>query len=148
MEVAVKRTTLAIIALLVISCATAYQPRGLTGGFSETQVSATSYIVQFRGNGFSTSAGVAMLVLRRAAELTLENGFRYFRVTDSENRERHDFIKDNVERSSTVHFLTEAEPESMDAVYVIRDTAKAAGGTPLSEKAAETLRRFESEPAK
>ena len=34
-------------------CATSYQSKGFTGGFSETQVSANSFQVYFQGNGYT-----------------------------------------------------------------------------------------------
>ena len=66
----------AVIALT--GCATAYQPKGATGGFSEKLVGPARYYVEFQGNG-NTSAGlVSNMFLYRCAELTVRDGFDVF----------------------------------------------------------------------
>ena len=65
--------------------ATAYQPFGLTGGFSETQLSQNAYEVRFVGNGFTSSERASDFSLLRAAELCLGSGYRYFVVADADS---------------------------------------------------------------
>jgi hypothetical protein len=65
-------------------CATAYKREGFTGGFSETQLGENVFQVSFRGNGFSSRTRASDFALLRSSEITLENGFRYFIITDSE----------------------------------------------------------------
>jgi len=74
------------IALLVLlsGCASAYQPQSFTGGYSETQLGENIFQVSFRGNGYTRPERAADFSLLRSAELTLEKGFRYFVIVESE----------------------------------------------------------------
>jgi hypothetical protein len=71
------RLTLVIAALLA-GCATPYQARGLTGGFSDTRLDANTFRVEFLGNAYTARERVETYLLRRAAEVTLAHGFDYF----------------------------------------------------------------------
>ena len=79
----IKRLTILITTLFVLSCATTYQSQSWTGGFSETQLDTNVYTVRFRGNGYTSSARASDFTLLRSAELTLENGYKYFMIIDS-----------------------------------------------------------------
>lgn len=79
-----KIITLLLIAFLT-GCATEYQPNGFTGGFSETQLGENVFRVSFRGNGHTSTERAADFSMLRAAEITLENGFKYFIVVDSKD---------------------------------------------------------------
>jgi len=68
----------------VYGCATAYQREGFSGGYSETQLGKNIFRVSFNGNGYTGSERASNLALLRAAEVTLENGFKYFILADSE----------------------------------------------------------------
>jgi hypothetical protein len=70
--------------LLLSGCgATGYVPRGSSGGYSEIMKSPDSFIVNFSGNGCTDGMKVDQYALRRAAELTLQNGYKYFVVKES-----------------------------------------------------------------
>lgn len=71
-----------VLAVAVTGCATPYQSKGFGGGFSETQINARTFIVSFRGNGFTSREQVEEMALLRAAELTLQKGFRAFTLND------------------------------------------------------------------
>ncbi len=71
------------VATLISGCATGYHARGFAGGYSEIITSSDSYIVTFRGNGYTSSEKVMKYSLRRASELTLQNGYKYFAVVSS-----------------------------------------------------------------
>lgn len=66
--------------LLLAGCATPtpYQPRGLTGGFSETRISDDIYQVKFTGNGLTSGDKVWYYWLYRCAELTKSKGYSAF----------------------------------------------------------------------
>ncbi len=53
----------------VVGCATAYQPSGMTGGYSEKKVAEGRYWLKFLGNGFTDPETVRQYWNRRAAEL-------------------------------------------------------------------------------
>lgn len=79
--------TLFILGLVVAAlagCATAYQPKGLTGGYSETQLGDNIFQVSFRGNGFTSRERASDFTLLRSADVALEHGFRYFVIVTSE----------------------------------------------------------------
>ncbi|SEI98835.1 hypothetical protein SAMN05428950_101776 [Sphingomonas sp. OV641] len=75
-------------ALLVTGCATETPYRPATGsgfyrtGFSERQVEANRFLVNFAGNTVTDRDTVERYLLFRAAELTLQNGFDYFVTVD------------------------------------------------------------------
>ena len=75
---------LSVLALLLASCATGYQKQGLTGGFSETQLSENIFRVSFNGNAYTSAERAADFTLLRSAELAGENGFSYFAIIDAD----------------------------------------------------------------
>ena len=131
-----------VFVLGLVAACTSYQASGLSGGFSETRLSQTSYQVYFRGNTYTSPARVEKFVLRRAAELALENGFRYFVLDLPQNLDRNDFFGQYSQRGITVRFVEAATTDSADAVVVIQDTDALAGGR-LSDKAREALKKFQ-----
>lgn len=78
-----------VLPIILSACATTYQPQGLSGGFSETQLDTNVFKVSFRGNGYTHAERAEDLALLRSAELTLKNGFTHFAVIDSQSREKH-----------------------------------------------------------
>lgn len=75
--------TLSIIILLV-GCATTYQPQGFSGGFSETQLDKNVFTVTFKGNQYTGRDKANDFALLRSAELALEHGFNYFVIVDAQ----------------------------------------------------------------
>ncbi|MDR1434746.1 hypothetical protein [Candidatus Endomicrobiellum devescovinae] len=61
-------------------CATIYQPEGITGGFSETQLDENKFRVKFSGNGYTSNERARNFCWLRCAELTQENGYNYFSI--------------------------------------------------------------------
>ena len=74
---------LAVILVALVGCATDYQPNGLLGGFSDTQLDENVFNITFRGNGYTSMERASDFTYLRAADLTLKNGFTYFAVTYS-----------------------------------------------------------------
>lgn len=64
------------------SCSTPYQSAGLTGGFSDTQLSPDIFRIFFRGNGLTPSDQAQDFAMLRAADLCQANGFSCFSVLD------------------------------------------------------------------
>jgi uncharacterized protein YceK len=77
-----KGVLLAVLVTALTGCATAYQKESFSGGYSETQLAEYVFKVSFSGNGYTGRERAADMALLRSAELTLENGFRYFAVVD------------------------------------------------------------------
>jgi hypothetical protein len=138
-----------VLASLSLGCATAYKPTGLTGGFEETKLGENLYQVRFQGNGYTTHGRVAQLLLRRCAELTLENGFRYFAIA-SDNRQTsvggaEGFMFSFPNGQAIIRLLASKDQDEVpiDAVTVVGETDRAAQGR-LSEKARQAMSGFQA----
>ena len=78
-----RKFSLSILAcLLFAACATSYHKAGFTGGYKDQQLQADEFQVSFAGNAKLSQAKARQYALRRAAELTIEQGFDYFVVTN------------------------------------------------------------------
>ena len=83
-------TALATGLLALSACAepTPYQPVGDTRyGYDEVRIESDRYRVSFSGNSLTDRETVELLLLYRAAELTLERGYDHFRVVTRETDE-------------------------------------------------------------
>jgi len=73
-----------IISTLMSSCSftrhTGYQAKTMTGGYSETQLASDVYSVRFQGNGYTMTERANDFCLLRCAELTIQNGYKYFTI--------------------------------------------------------------------
>lgn len=125
------------VTLLLAGCATTYGPKNATGGYVEEWRSSTELEVAFHHNGYMTLEEARELAIRRAAELALEGGHRYFRVW-GERLHRQKF---SGPQYAVIQALLLAAPEegAVDAIEVIRDTDALARGK-LSTKARAQLR--------
>jgi hypothetical protein len=77
-----KLIALGSIVAITGACATSYQSKSFTGGFSETQLSANSFQIYFQGNGYTREERAEDFTLLRSAEISLEHGFPYFIIVD------------------------------------------------------------------
>jgi hypothetical protein len=79
--------TIAIVgSLLILSgCETPYQPNGLLGGYSDTELAPDLYRVNIRGDDIATFERIQDFALLRASELTLQHGFSYFAIINERN---------------------------------------------------------------
>lgn len=81
----------AAFAAALAACATStpYQPAGGSGyGFSEQRIESDRYRITFRGNSSTTRETVENSLLFRAAELTIQNGYDYFVMVESDTEAR------------------------------------------------------------
>lgn len=84
-----KNTTKVLMLFLILTgCATPYQKVGLSGGYSDTRLQENVFTVNFRGNGSTSMERSSDFALLRCAELTIENGFKFFAVTDSSQEQK------------------------------------------------------------
>lgn len=90
-----KRLLVVLCAAALAACATAtpYQsasPEGARYGYAERKIENNRYSISFNGNALTERDTVESYLLFRAAELTLEQGYDYFvvsqRATDDETR--------------------------------------------------------------
>ncbi|MBQ0933675.1 CC0125/CC1285 family lipoprotein [Ideonella alba] len=83
------------------ACATAYQPEGFSGGFTETQLDKNVFRVSFRGNGYTRAERAEELALLRSAEVTLKNGFTHFAIADARSRTDYSAFTTPTQSSTT-----------------------------------------------
>ena len=57
------------ISLMLVGCATPYQPKGFRGGYDEVEVKPGVYFLTFEGNGYTGSGTVMKYWHQRAKEL-------------------------------------------------------------------------------
>ena len=78
---------LCAVALYISGCVTPYEYHNVWtgGGFDELQLSENSWKVSFKGNEFDDKDRIYDLCLLRCAELTINNGYKYFSVVTREN---------------------------------------------------------------
>ncbi len=126
------RFTCIVLLVVLAGCASAYKQKSLTGGFQEEWLGSTKFRVFFYHNGYTSEADADALVWRRAAELALENGFRYVRA-DSEDS-KHPFIGKGWRHILDVSLFDEPTEGARDAVDLIRESESAANGR-LSDRA-------------
>lgn len=81
-----ERFALAFATCLVASCATAYQPIGFSGGYSDEKVSEDTFFIEFRGNGFTDSGTVMKYLHRRASEVCSKAGYKSYEFRDANHR--------------------------------------------------------------
>lgn len=90
--------TLGLLALTACSSPTPYAPRepGGTTGYTDQRLEQNRYRVTFTGNSVTRRETVEDYLLLRAAEVTLQSGFRYFvfdtRDTEAKTSYRSDFV--------------------------------------------------------
>ena len=71
---------LILAALSVSSCATTFQPKGLSGGYSATALAPNVFEIYFHGNGYTSEERAKDFALLEAADVTLAHGFEYFQI--------------------------------------------------------------------
>ena len=141
-----RNTQIFAVGLLLISilssCATKYQA-GERRGYSETRLSEDAYQVRFQGDIATSQDRASQFLLRRCAELTLENGKRYFTIGATAA------AISIPGGQSTMKMLNRKDeaPIAIDAVIVIQETNEIAERK-LSPKAQETLSLLTNQTAK
>lgn len=88
--------------LMLFGCATGYHPMSLTGGFEDFKLSNDTYSVKFLGNEYTNRDLAYKYTLRRSAELTMQNGYRYFKVIDSNSSVSRSTYQTPVTETTTV----------------------------------------------
>ncbi len=111
--------------ILIISCSTPYQPKGMLGGYSEEKILDDLYRVEFEGNQHSKPHKIQNYLLYRCAELTQEMGFDYFAIITDE---RH-FKELNVSPSRDASYNWSTTMSGGMRVAVTPDLQTAASST-------------------
>jgi hypothetical protein len=136
-------------AVLMTGCATGYvsSDESVTGGFSEIRLAPDTWRVLVEGNGITSRGRAEKILMRRAAELTLEQGKRYFVLESHEawiarrvSRNEDGSIRVNTApRNEAVVTAVDAEERNaFDAIKIVAETDEIAEGK-LSRAARQTL---------
>ena len=78
------KSLLTVFFFFITSCATIYQPKNLLGGYSASQINENTWKVTFEGNSYTSKTRAENFAMRRAAEITLREGYTHFLITDSD----------------------------------------------------------------
>jgi hypothetical protein len=78
---------LVVFISLFFSCATSFQPKGLSGGYEKLQLDENLFSVNFSGNGYTRSQRATDFYLLRCAETTKDNGFKFFTIVNQNNND-------------------------------------------------------------
>ena len=114
------RIRISLIALsaacLLVGCATAYQPEGVSGGYTDQARGGNTVQISFRANGLTTPETLHSFLLRRCAEVTLQNGYSYFVVvhTEAPNQESNNVYSMKTD-TATIQMFKGSKPESAQA---------------------------------
>jgi hypothetical protein len=76
----------AALALILTACSTPYQDMGLLGGVKATQISHDTFQITARANWVTDPDTVQRYVLRKAAEVTVQAGYDFFRIGSEADR--------------------------------------------------------------
>jgi len=77
---------LVVMVILLSGCATGYQRKSWTGGYTDMKLQDDIFKVSFRGNAYCHQERAEDFVLLRSAEVALENGYKYFIIIDEKSR--------------------------------------------------------------
>ncbi|HEX4557202.1 MAG TPA: hypothetical protein VH249_24645 [Xanthobacteraceae bacterium] len=83
-----------LLTVALAQCATGYGEQGLTGGYVDKIVEPGIAVVVVGGNGFTPEAKVQAMATLRAAELTLQEGYRRFSLFTIEDQAAADALKE------------------------------------------------------
>jgi hypothetical protein len=81
-------TIVAACILGLSACATPYQEMGFTGGVSATQLTSDTFQIVASGNGYTSTATIERYALRKAAEVTVANGYDLFLIASAADQGR------------------------------------------------------------
>lgn len=76
------------IVLLLQACATTYQRMGFLGGVNSKPMTKDIFIVEAKGNSFTSESTIEDYLLLKAAETTIENKAKYFTILEKQDRSK------------------------------------------------------------
>lgn len=107
------------VCLAVAGCGTKYQDMGFTGGVAAQQMTADTWRIQARGNGYTNASTVQDYVLLKAAETTQAAGGTHFQIISAADASRASTIVTPGTSSTTFvgnQAFTTTAPGSVDTV--------------------------------
>lgn len=123
-----KIITLASVLILLASCATRYQSQNWWGnGFSEVKTGPDTFIVNFKGNAYSRTDKIMQYTLRRASELALTNGFKYFKIVSTMDTSNYVGAGNSLSKAPAFSMRIQcsheksSDPNEVDAEYFLKN---------------------------
>lgn len=130
-----------LVVLFAVGCATTYQKKGFTGGYSDTRLGENMFRVTFGGNGYTGGERVQDFCLLRCADLALEYEYPYFIIVDA---------SEDVTHSTYTTPTTATTTSRVDCFGNIKSDTKISGGQTYvisKPSAANTIVCFEEKPS-
>lgn len=78
-----KQLLIVVGGIVLAGCATPYQNMGFSGGVSAEQITANTFRISSRGNGYTGSNAVQDYLVLKAAETTVQQGGTHFIVVNA-----------------------------------------------------------------
>lgn len=109
-----RRIILFSFVVLFISSCTTYHKMGFTGGYDDFPLGSGKYQIIAKGNGYTNEERVRAIAFKRAAELTLSLGYKYFYIIDNQNQTKSNYVINsnrngtyinNIEKSSFIMII-------------------------------------------
>ena len=123
-----KALTFVSVFALLAGCSTHYQKQNMFGnGFSEMRTSPDSFIVTFKGNSYSKTARMMKYALRRASELTLENGYKYFKIVNTLDTSNYEGSSGSLSKAPSFSLRVKCttvktnDPDEVDAEFFLKN---------------------------
>lgn len=131
------------LAIMLFGCATSYQKKDFSGGFDEIQLAENVWKVHFSGNGYTSRNLAEEMTLLRSADLTMQNGFNFFVLAESNSSA--DYSTFTTPTTSTTTGNTYVNDVS---AYGIANTTTSGGQTFLVSKPSttNTIVMFKNKP--
>ena len=74
-----------LLTLLVGGCSTPYQAMGFLGGVEAQQMTANTFRIVARGNGYTSGTAIQDYTILKAAETTRQHGATHFQIISASN---------------------------------------------------------------
>ena len=97
------------VTIFLAGCATGYQQQSLTGGYTDSLTGKTTATVSFKSNAFTSAEETRRFAMRRAAEVTLANGYDYFLVENDNQYVKSQQLQGSV-NCTTIGYSTTCNP--------------------------------------
>jgi len=134
----VNSTVVMFLSVLLVSCTTGYRPLGDSGGYWDERIEPTTnrFTIGYDGNKWHSDPvnrkeRVIDLALLRSAEVALENGFKYFVVSDSKAyTEKTSLLQGSIPSNTTASRLKRINASE---TYQVKATFKTVNYVELAE---------------
>jgi len=100
---------LVLFTLGLCGCATGYQSSSFSGGYTDSLTGNNTAIVSFKSNAFTSMEETRRYAMRRAAEVTLQNGFDYFLIEGDNQYLKNQQLSGSV-NCTTIGYSTTCTP--------------------------------------